>query len=216
MVCRQRQKGYRHQIEYWRRQDVGRAAHCSFKCTRIAAWCSLSRRQQATRSEVCEQAKSLGIPVSGYYGRASITADFRNGKTILIAHYRALFNGHSSFGLNFSNEPEEVSAIIIDDAHSSFDTVRASFTVEVNEGDDPDLFRDITSLFQTDFASIDKETTFDEFVNGTGSIGEDVLEVPFWSWLNNYKSIAQLISRSASSENRKPPHLNQLSSTGRL
>lgn len=155
--------------------------------------------------QVCEQAKSLGIPVSGYDGRASITADFRNGKTILVAHYRALFNGHSSFGLNSSHEPEDVSAIIIDDAHSSFDTVRASFTVEVNEGDDSDLFRDITSLFQADFASIDKETTFDEFVNGTGSIGEDVLEVPFWSWLNNYKSIAQLISRSASSENRKTP-----------
>ena len=144
--------------------------------------------------QVCEQAKMLGIPVSEYGGRASITSDFRNGKTILVAHYQALFNGHSTFGLNSSSEPEEVSAVIIDDAHSSFATIRDSFTVEVTAGDDEKLFRDVTSLFRTDFVSIDRETTFDDFVSGTGSIGEDVLEVPFWSWINNFRSVAQLIS----------------------
>ncbi|MCK6139748.1 DEAD/DEAH box helicase [Slackia exigua] len=155
--------------------------------------------------QVCEQARSLGISVSEYAGPASITADFRNGKTILVAHYQALFNGRSSFGLNSSSEPEDVSVIIIDDAHSSFDTVRNSFTVEVNADDDLDLFRDIASLFRTSFASIDRETTFDEFISGTRSIGEDVLEVPFWSWLDNYRGVAQLISSRVSSQNDKNP-----------
>lgn len=148
--------------------------------------------------QVCEQARLLDIPAFEYNGSRSITADFRNGNTILVAHYQALFNGLSAFGLNSSSgEPEDVSAIIIDDAHSSFDTVRDSFTIEVNADDDSDLFGNITSLFRDSFASIDREITFDEFVSGTGGFSEDVLEVPFWSWVDNSRSVAQLISKKA-------------------
>lgn len=82
--------------------------------------------------QVCEQARTLGIPTSEYNGRKSLTADFRNGSTILVAHYQALFNGKSSFGLEGEPETEEVSVIVIDDAHSSFDSVRSAFTVEIN------------------------------------------------------------------------------------
>ena len=149
--------------------------------------------------QVCAQAKALGIHAIEYDGRSSITSSFRNGDTILVAHYQALFNGHSAFGLISSNEPEDVSVIVIDDAHSSFDSVREAFTVEIEAEDAPELFRNITSIFRSDFASIDRESTFDEFASGTGSIGAEVLQVPFWSWLNHYRAIAQLISESEKS-----------------
>lgn len=144
--------------------------------------------------QACEQAKALGIDAFVYEGRQSITADFRNGNSILIAHYRALFNGKSSFGLSGANEPEEVSAIIIDDAHSSFESIRDAFTVEIHGQDDRETFRQVANLFRDSFIAIDRGTTFDEFVSETGSIGEDVLEVPFWAWIDNAQNVARIIS----------------------
>lgn len=152
--------------------------------------------------QVCDQAKLLGIPAIEYNGRNSLTADFRNGSTILVAHYRALFNGRSVFGLVGSTNYEEVSTVIIDDAHSSFDTVRSAFTVEVLAEDEPELYRKIADLFQASFASIDKEGVFNDFVAGSGGIGEEVLEIPFWAWEDNRKKVAALISTLSSSDKK--------------
>lgn len=146
-----------------------------------------------------EQAQSLDIPASVYSDKYSVSSDFRNGKTILIATYQALFNGKSAFGLDSSAEPVDVAAVIVDDAHSSFGALQDAFSTTINASDEPRLFKQIVSLFREAFAHIDKETTFDELTNGTGSIGIDVLEVPFWSWLDNRRSVARLISDRLSS-----------------
>ena len=149
--------------------------------------------------QVCMQAEALNIPASVYSGKTSLTANFRNGNEILIATYQALFNGKTAFGLDASVEPEEVAAIIVDDAHSSFDKLRDVFSTTLLAEDDRALFQNIVALFRNDFVTLDRETSFDELVNGTGSIGGDVLEVPFWSWLDNRRSVASLITDKVAS-----------------
>ena len=160
--------------------------------------------------QVCDQAKMLGISASEYKGRGSLTADFRNGSTILVAHYRALFNGKSVFGLEGDPESEEISVIIIDDAHSSFDTVRDAFTVEIHASDEPVLYRDIATQFRQSFAAIDKETTFDDFVSEVGGISDDVLEVPFWAWEDRRRQISRRISEYAALSAKESPTLSSV------
>lgn len=50
-------------------------------------------------NQVVSQAMELGIPAKPYSGRASLSADFFNGETILVGAYQALFNGKSVFGV---------------------------------------------------------------------------------------------------------------------
>lgn len=161
--------------------------------------------------QVCDQAKTLGISASEYNGRSSLTADFRNGSTILVAHYQALFNGKSSFGLEGSAEVEEVSVIVIDDAHSSFDTVRDAFTVTIRAGDAPDLYKDIAMLFRQSFVAIDRETTFDDFILGVRGIGDEVLEVPFWAWEQHRQQVARSISDFAVLQKEETPTSKSIS-----
>lgn len=161
--------------------------------------------------QVCEQARTLGIPASEYNGRGSLTADFRNGSTILVAHYQALFNGKSSFGLEGGPEAEEVSVIIIDDAHSSFDSVRSAFTVEINASDAPGLYQEVATLFRSSFDDIDKVSTFDDFVSGTRTAGEEVLEVPFWAWEKHRQKVARSISDFAASNKKGTLTANSIS-----
>lgn len=160
--------------------------------------------------QVCEQARTLGIPASEYNGRKSLTADFRNGSTILVAHYQALFNGKSSFGLEGEPETEEVSVIVIDDAHSSFDSVRSAFTVEINASDSPSLYQEVTTLFRSSFDDIDRVSTFDDFVSGTRTAGEEVLEVPFWAWDKHRQKVARIISDFAASNEEDTPTGNSI------
>lgn len=145
--------------------------------------------------QVYEQARAIGIDVVEYAGKASLTASFRNGQAVLVAPYQALFNGLSVFGTLSSREPEEVSAIIIDDAHSSFDIVRNAFTTSVYANDDTKLFKRLCAPFRRAFESIDRQNTFDDFMSGADNNTDEVLEVPFWAWLDNASHVASLISK---------------------
>ena len=145
--------------------------------------------------QVYDQAKSLGIETQIYTGRDSLNASFKNGESILIATYQALFNGKSAFGVGTPIDPIDVSAIIVDDAHSSFDTIRDAFTVKIQRNDYPDLFSQITQLLREGFISVDLGPAFDDFTSGVQSVGEDVLEVPFWTWIDHSDDVAQIIAK---------------------
>ena len=147
--------------------------------------------------QVVDQAQDFGIRAHRYMGKSSITSDFNNGDSILVASYTALFNGLSAFGTLSSSEPQEVAAIVIDDAHSSFEVVRNAFTTTIQADDNNELYCNICEHFRSSFEEIDRGTTLDEFVSGTGGIASDVLEVPFWAWADNYRNIAQLINEVA-------------------
>lgn len=87
-------------------------------------------------NQTLEKAKAHGIPAVPYERGQPLNDDFVNGNAIMVATYKALFNGRSKFGLRGAGHPQKVSALILDDAHVAFAVVRESFTLEVASSKD--------------------------------------------------------------------------------
>ncbi|POA62708.1 DEAD/DEAH box helicase [Pseudomonas sp. GW531-T4] len=129
--------------------------------------------------QTLEKAKSLGILAVPYTRGQPLHDDFVNGKAVMVASYKALFNGHSKFGVRGQKMPIRVGAIILDDAHVAFSVVRESFTLEVSSKDDNETYKALCTLFRTAFRDIDRLGTFDDTVSG---LNNGVVEVPYWAW----------------------------------
>lgn len=129
--------------------------------------------------QTLEKAKSLGILAVPYTRGQPLHDDFVNGKAVMIASYKALFNGHSKFGVRGQKMPIRVGAVILDDAHVAFSVVRESFTLEVSSEDDNETYKALCNLFRTAFRDIDRLGTFDDTVSG---LNNGVVEVPYWAW----------------------------------
>ncbi|MDP9531466.1 MULTISPECIES: DEAD/DEAH box helicase [Pseudomonas] len=129
--------------------------------------------------QTLEKAKSLGILAVPYTRGQPLHDDFVNGKAVMVASYKALFNGHSKFGVRGQKMPIRVGAIILDDAHVAFSVVRESFTLEVSSKDDNETYKALCTLFRNAFRDIDRLGTFDDTVSG---LNNGVVEVPYWAW----------------------------------
>lgn len=129
--------------------------------------------------QTLEKAKSLGILAVPYTRGQPLHDDFVNGKAVMVASYKALFNGHSKFGVRGQKMPIRVGAVILDDAHVAFSVVRESFTLEVSSEDDNETYKALCTLFRTAFRDIDRLGTFDDTVSG---LNNGVVEVPYWAW----------------------------------
>lgn len=147
-------------------------------------------------SQTLEKAKSLGIAAVPYQRGQPLDDKFLNGKAIMVATYKALFNGRSKFGLRGSAAmPTKVSAIVLDDAHVAFSVVRESFTLEVKaDKAQRDLYNSLTGLFRRAFKEIDRLGTFDDLVDGA-SMG--VLEVPYWAWHEQLDTVREYLRGNA-------------------
>jgi replicative superfamily II helicase len=107
-------------------------------------------------NQTLEKAKALGISAVPYAPGEPLDDDFVNGKAIMVATYKALFNGRTKFGLRGGpGAPVKVGAVVLDDAHVSFSVVRDSFTLEVparGEGkdkeEDRERYEELTGLFR--------------------------------------------------------------------
>ncbi|HEY5960016.1 MAG TPA: DEAD/DEAH box helicase, partial [Polyangiaceae bacterium] len=130
-------------------------------------------------AQVLEQAKAYGIPAVGYEKGQPLDEAFLNANAILVATYKALFNGRSKFGIRGTGLPQSVGAVILDDAHAAFAVVRDSFTLEVRKDKDRERFNSLTTLFRKSFRELDRLGTFDSVVSGGD---HSVLEVPYWAW----------------------------------
>jgi replicative superfamily II helicase len=93
-------------------------------------------------NQTLEKAKDYGIPAVAYERGQPLKEDFVNGNSIMVATYKALFNGRSKFGIRGGGQPQGVSAVICDDSHVSFSAVREAFTLEVKQ--DVDRTRPLT------------------------------------------------------------------------
>ena len=148
-------------------------------------------------NQVVAQAKEVGIPAKTYSGKASADADFDNGKCILVAPYQALFNGRSIFGIQGNSQIQHVGGIIIDDAHASLSAIRRVFSAVIPAANSNGLYHEVLAEFQEAFEAIEKSSTFQEFMEGLGGIGNDVVvEVPFWYWAKVMPSVSRLISKA--------------------
>ncbi|WP_218673521.1 DEAD/DEAH box helicase family protein [Chromobacterium haemolyticum] len=105
-------------------------------------------------NQTLEKARSLGITAVPYTRGQPLADDFVNGKAIMVASYKALFNGFSKFGVRGGRSPIKVGAVILDDAHVAFSVVRESFTLEVFSKEEK--YTALCTLFRAAFRNIDR------------------------------------------------------------
>lgn len=65
-------------------------------------------------NQTLEKAKALGITAVAYERGKPLDDDFINGNAIMVATYKALFNGRSKFGIRGGGHPQEIAAVILD------------------------------------------------------------------------------------------------------
>ncbi len=145
-------------------------------------------------SQTLAKAKAYRINAVPYVRGERLPDAFANGQAVLIANYSSLFNGQSKFGVRDNGDvPVRVGGIIVDDAHTSFGILREQFTLAVVDdaaGGQPELYRDLCTLFRTAFQETDRVGTFDEVISGN----EDaVLEVPYWAWHARLEAVRELL-----------------------
>lgn len=146
-------------------------------------------------NQTIEKAKALGISVVPYEKRQPLNDKFTNGSAIMVATYKALFNGKSKFGLRGSaSQPQNVAAIILDDAHSAFSVIRESFTLTVSSKDSRDRYESLAGLFRKSFKDIDRIGTFDDILAGNEYA---VLEVPYWAWNEQLDAVQEQLKSDA-------------------
>ena len=129
-------------------------------------------------SQVIEKAKALGVAAVPYQKGAPLNDDFINGKAIMVAAYKALFNGRSKFGIR-GGKISSVAAIFLDDAHAAFSVVRDTFTIEIVSDNDSECYQKLVEIFRNAFDDIDRTGTFDDTVSG---LSDGVIEIPYWAW----------------------------------
>lgn len=141
------------------------------------------------------KAKEYSIQAVSYESGVDFPDEFLAGKSVLICTYQALFNGRSRFGVR-GRQALMAAAIILDDAHVAFSTMRDVFTLSVNSKTDSDSYTHLTNIFRNDFDKLGKVGTFDDLVSGRDS---GILEVPYWSWKAKSDQVSQLLRDKANS-----------------
>lgn len=145
-------------------------------------------------SQTLEKAKAIGIAAVPYQRGQPLDDDFVNGKAIMVATYKALFNGRSKFGLRGGpGVPVNVGAVVLDDAHVAFSVVRESFTLEVSAAD-KERYESLTGLFRRAFREVDRVGTFDDTIQG---ISWGVIEVPYWAWHEQLDAVREQLRGDA-------------------
>lgn len=125
------------------------------------------------------------------YPAAELPAEFENAEAVMVAPYHALFNGQSRFGDPAGKKPPvALGALVIDDAHAAFATLRDSFTYTIpNVAAAP--FKDICALFIQDFEETGRRGLFEDVLQGRD---RSVLEIPYWAWREKEDEIRALIT----------------------
>lgn len=146
-------------------------------------------------SQTLEKAKALGIAAVPYQKGEPLDDAFVNGKAVMVATYKALFNGMSKFGVRGnSTSPVKVAAVILDDAHVAFSVVRDTFTLEVTVEENKGRYQELTGLFRKAFRDMDRLGTFDDTLSGL-SFG--VIEVPYWAWNEQLDAVREQLRSDA-------------------
>jgi len=145
-------------------------------------------------NQTLEKARAHGIPAVAYEKGKPLNDDFINANAVMVATYKALFNGRSKFGLRGGGRPVAVSAIILDDAHVAFSVVRESFTLEVKAEDNLPRYQSLADLFRKAFKEMDRLGTFDDVVSGPDYA---VLEVPYWAWHEQLDAVREQLKSDA-------------------
>ena len=118
--------------------------------------------------QTLEKAQAYGIPATPYRKGHPLSGEFLNARAVMIATYKALFNGQSKFGVRGQRQPIQVGAIILDDAHVAVSVVRDSFTLAIDARDERTRYESLAELFRRAFKDMARLGTFDDGLDLAG------------------------------------------------
>ncbi len=104
--------------------------------------------------QTLEKAQAYGIPAVPYPKGQPLSDEFLNARAVMVATYKALFNGQSKFGVRGQKQPIQVGAIILDDAHVAVSVVRDSFTLTIDTSEERTRYESLAELFRRAFRTV--------------------------------------------------------------
>ena len=145
--------------------------------------------------QTLEKAKEYGISAAPYKKGEILPREFTSAKSVLVCSYNALFNAKSKFGIRGgTKEIVNAGAVILDDAHVAYSTMRDAFSLNVEKDKSESDYLYLTNLFRQDFDELGKIGTFDDIIS-RGDFG--VIEVPYWSWKEKTSQVREYLQRRA-------------------
>lgn len=144
--------------------------------------------------QVVEQSRLVGVPCVEFGEGNEIPVLARNSKAILVTTLQKLFNGRTVFGLAGSPNAVRIGSVLVDDAHTCLAQARRSFTAVIPRTDPAG--KQLFALFRGALLEQSLGT-------GTDLINEDptaYMLVPYWTWLDNSQTIAQIMSEAKESD----------------
>lgn len=142
--------------------------------------------------QVLTKSRAYGISAVPYTKGQPFSAEFHDGKSVLVGAYETLFNGRSKFGVRASGqEVVKVGAIILDDAHVALSSVREAFTLNIALKDYKAVYTELADRFRPAFKEVGRSGTFADIIGGK-EFG--VVEVPSWAWHRKLDEVQRYLS----------------------
>ena len=135
-------------------------------------------------SQVEAEANALGLK----FTNEPRSPDYLNGRAILIADIRVLFNGNSKFGVG-AHQELGLGTVVIDDVHACLATVEGQFTIRIARAEP--AFQPLLDLFADDMRT-QSETSTQEIIDG----GKQALvQVPYWAWQDKQAAVVGILTK---------------------
>ena len=150
--------------------------------------------------QTIKEAKSFGIKTVEFSEISTAPPmEFLNSKAILVTTCQKLFNGKSVFGvIGSGRDIVKLGALVMDDAHTSIDIIRKSFSVtisrKINSNENP-LYKELWNLFQESMMRQGAGTCYD-ITEGSASI----MAVPFWTWYDKHNEVLSILRKYKDTE----------------
>lgn len=142
--------------------------------------------------QVLAKSAEYGISAAPYTKGQPLSAEFHDGKAVLVGSYEALFNGRSKFGVRGSaQEVVKVGAIMLDDAHVALSSVRRAFTLNISAAAHKAVYTELADRFRPAFKEVGRAGAFADIINGK-EFG--VIEVPSWAWNRKLDEVQQYLA----------------------
>ena len=142
--------------------------------------------------QTANKAQGYGLPVATYYrGRFSNGELYYRAEAPCVTTYQALFNGRSRF------RSDDIAAVILDDAHTADQILRAQFSLSITRNELTETFDQILALFRPYHNAIGLATSYAEVVKGESS--REYLVPPF-EIQSNLAELRRLLLQAGLSE----------------
>ena len=139
-------------------------------------------------SQVMSEAKKLGINIVKYAKKEKYPdSDGVAARAIIVCTYDKLFNAKTTFDRDDVNL--QPFSILLDDAHSGVEEVRASFTLRIP------AYHEAYNLISSFCDTVFKSACIGTWQAIKESQPYETLEVPYWHWQSSYRKVQKALSK---------------------